>query len=347
MAGQGGIARVSCLLWRVIQDLYPNSCEMVIAASSGPDRFGWADKAGFAGTVALRQIRRKCDVVFFDHLGLARAQALVPRSHRRPYGVFLHSIEAWTTLSRDRRQALANAKVRVANSYHTAARIAAAHPEIGEIDVCHLALGPEMSNSNREVVDRSLLEQIKPASILIVGRMMSSERHKGHDQLIQAWPMVKQQLPDAQLVIVGRGDDVPRLQALVGSHHIEKSVLFTGPVNDETLKSIYQRAAVFAMPSRAEGFGVVYLEAMSYCLPCVGSTQDAAGEIIVDGETGFLVDQSDIPRLAEKMIGLLQDPSLRRRLGCNGRERLHRQFSFERFHTRMSELFDKLCCVTN
>jgi len=142
-AGQGGIARVSSLLWRVVQDLYPNSCELVIAASSGVDRFGWVNKMRFAGTVARRQIFRECDFLFFDHLGLARTQGVLPRFRRRPYGVFLHSIEAWTPLNHNRLRALVDAKVRVANSHHTAARVAAAHPEVGEIDVCHLALGSE------------------------------------------------------------------------------------------------------------------------------------------------------------------------------------------------------------
>ena len=341
-AGRGGIARVSSLLWRVVQDLYPDSCDLVIAAPSGPERFGWVDKLGFTGTVVRRQVRQESDVLFFDHLGLARVQGFVPSFHRRPYGVFLHSFEAWMPLSPDRRQALINAKLRVANSHHTAARVAAAHPEVGQIDVCHLALGQEMSGDDDAIVDRSIVEQMRPASVLIVGRMMKGERYKGHDELIQAWQIVKRHLGDVQLVIVGGGDDAPRLQALGWQLGVAESVLFTGPVSDGTLKSLYQRAAVFAMPSRAEGFGLVYLEAMLHHLPCIGSKHDAAGEIIVDGETGFLVDQSDISRLAEKMICLLEEPGLRSRLGCNGLERLRRQFSFERFHSRMSELFHKL-----
>ena len=153
---------------------------------------------------------------------------------------------------------------------------------------------------------------------------------------------MKRQLDDAQLVIVGDGDDTPRLQALAWRHNLEEAVLFTGRVNDGTLKKLYRRAAVFAMPSRAERFGLVYLEAMLHRLPCIGSTHDAAGEIIVDDETGFLVDQSDIASLAKKMMCLLGDSGLRTRLGGAGFERLHRQFSFERFQNRIAELFDKL-----
>jgi glycosyltransferase involved in cell wall biosynthesis len=62
----------------------------------------------------------------------------------------------------------------------------------------------------------------------------------------------------------------------------------------------------------------------------------------VDGETGYLVDQSDIPDLAGKIVRLLGDPKLRARLGCNGLERLQRKFSFAQFYSRMANLLDKL-----
>ena len=143
-------------------------------------------------------------------------------------------------------------------------------------------------------------------------------------------------------MIVGRGDDVPRLQARVADLALEDSVLFTGRVSEGTLKALYRRAAAFAMPSRAEGFGLVYLEAMLRRLPCIGSIHDAAGEIIVDGETGYLVDQDDVNDLAAKIVRLLGDPGLRARLGCNGWERLQRQFSFAQFHSRIADLLDKL-----
>jgi glycosyltransferase involved in cell wall biosynthesis len=347
-AGHGGIARVSSLLWLIVQSKYPDSCNLVTVAPPGRDRLNWINKVNFFATAALPQIRGDCDAVFFDHLGLARVQRLIPHSKRRPYGVFLHSIEAWTPLTRNRLQILVDAKVRIANSHYTAARVAAAHPEVGEIDVCHLTLGPEMWGGRSRCgppatnVNEVLLGKIREKSILIVGRMMKRERHKGHDQLIQSWPLVKQHVRDAQLVIVGRGDDVPRLQTLARQLGVERSVLFTGPVDDQTLHAIYEQVAAFAMPSKAEGFGIVYLEAMAHRLPCIGSIHDAAREIIVDEETGYLVDQDDVRDLASKLVRLLLDSSLRFRLGCRGMERLQTQFSFERFESRASELLNTL-----
>jgi phosphatidylinositol alpha-1,6-mannosyltransferase len=94
------------------------------------------------------------------------------------------------------------------------------------------------------------------------------------------------------------------------------------------------------MPSRNEGFGLVYLEAMAHGLPCVGSDEDAAREIIVDGETGYLVKQSDQAALRDRLIGLLTDATLRRTLGLGGRARLAREFSYDRFSSRLGTALD-------
>ena len=346
--GHGGIARVSSLLWQVLRTRQTDSWELLIATATPASAITLREKMNFSIRVFWRQVRGNCDLIFFDHIGLARVQNLIPRFLRRPYGVFLHSIEAWKPLPQNRVRILANAKLRVANSHHTATRVAAAHPEIGEIQVCHLTLGlhvPELGlepNACNSDAQEQILNQIRPESMLIVGRMMKEERHKGHDQLIRAWPLVRKAVPDAQLVIVGGGDDVTRLKELTQSLGVAGQVFFTGRVDDPTLNAIYERAAAFAMPSRAEGFGLVYLEAMAHRLACIGSIHDAAHEIIIDGETGFLVDQEDIENLASKIIQLLDDHKLRDRFGCRGFERLRTQFSFQCFENRIVEVLNCL-----
>jgi len=219
---------------------------------------------------------------------------------------------------------------------------------VGEIEVCHLALGLGIEAAGRKTGEfyccspESVISRIHANSILIVGRIIKNERWKGHDELISAWPLVVLKVPNAQLVVVGGGDDIPRLRALAEQLDVSASILFTGHVDDRTLQQIYSRVAAFAMPSRAEGFGIVYLEAMHHRLPCIGSVRDAAREIIVDGETGFLVDQSDRAELAAKVILLLTDPFLRARMGYSGFERLRTSFSLEQFQVRMRQVFEKL-----
>jgi phosphatidylinositol alpha-1,6-mannosyltransferase len=170
--------------------------------------------------------------------------------------------------------------------------------------------------------------------------MLSSERYKGHDELLDAWPRVVAAVPHAQLVIVGQGDDSTRLREKAMRTPARDSIVFTGFVSEAELAALYEHAALFALPSRAEGFGLVYLEAMAHRLPCIGSIHDAARDVIVDGCTGRLVDQTNIDTLSEALIDLLCDDGRRRRMGEAGYRRLQEQFTFESFAARMDSLLN-------
>ena len=117
---RGGIARVSILLWKALQERFNGACEVatLLPAHESAPRLG--DKIRFSLAVAGRQIRNRTAWVLFDHLQLASVQHLVWPPRRRPYGVFLHSIEAWNPLSPQRKRALEGATVRIANSHYTA-----------------------------------------------------------------------------------------------------------------------------------------------------------------------------------------------------------------------------------
>ena len=203
------------------------------------------------------------------------------------------------------------------------------HPDVGPIVPCPLALPPErpLSFPGR---------QAAVPTVLIVARILRAESYKGHDQLLECWPAVTAQVPSARLVVVGEGDDVVRLREKASALGLgPTSVVFTGFVSANELDTWYSEAWVFAMPSRGEGFGLVYLEAMAHGVPCIGSCEDAAGDVIVDGETGYLVEQADTASLAERLGRLLRDPSLCRELGEQGRRRVMSEFSYDQFSRRL------------
>jgi phosphatidylinositol alpha-1,6-mannosyltransferase len=143
-------------------------------------------------------------------------------------------------------------------------------------------------------------------------------------------------------LIAGQGDDVPRYRAKARDLGIDRHVLFAGRVSEATLHALYQRAPAYAMPASAEGFGLVYLDAMSHRLPVIASTADAAREIVVDGETGFLIAPNDRAALADRLVKLLEDEPLRRRFGDAGYIRWRTQFSYARFQARLEEILRPL-----
>ena len=119
-------------------------------------------------------------------------------------------MEAWCPLPPRTVQLLAAADIRLANSDYTATRVMRAHPGIGPVDVCPLALHevPEALPTTGEVTERAADE----LTVLMVGRLASTERYKGHDEVIGVWPRIIAAIPRARLVIVGDGDDGPRLR---------------------------------------------------------------------------------------------------------------------------------------
>jgi len=330
----GGIAAVSRLVWRVVHDGWGDGARLLTMFDHESRPATFIEKARFTTTLSSAQILGRTDFILFTHLALAKVHKVVPKRSRRRYGVFLNGIEVWKPLSAGERDTLMRADLRIAISRYTAARIMQTHPDIGAIAVCPLALPIGSAPDGNDPPP----QRLGPHAVLAVGRMSRSERYKGHDQLIEAWPAVVDAVPDAQLVVVGDGDDAARLRRKAGEGAASDRILFTGFVSKPALDALYRSAALFALPSRAEGFGLVYLEAMSHRLPCIGSIHDAAVDVIADGETGQLVDQNDPDCLAATVSSLLLDEPRRRRMGEAGYRRLVSEFSFDRFRNRICSL---------
>lgn len=287
-----------------------------------------------------RQLRAAPPAFLFDLLGPARAQAWVPPRRRAPYLLVMLGIEVWRPLSRSRARALAGATVRLAISAHTLARARPFLPAAaGDAQVLHLALEDRRPDGE---VDPEVLQRAGSGYLLIVGRMATSEGYKGHAEVLAALGELHQGRCPARLVVVGGGDDRPRLEALAAARGLGEAVLFTGFVSEATLAELYRRAAVFVMPSRGEGFGLVYLEAMRQGVPCVAAEGTVAAEIIEDGRTGHLVAADDPTQLAGVLGHLLAQPEAARRLGEAGRRRWRREFSLERFQRGLEGHLDRL-----
>lgn len=171
-------------------------------------------------------------------------------------------------------------------------------------------------------------------TVLAVARLGAGEREKHLDKLIRALSLV----PDAQLAVIGDGPLRQELSTLAATLGVADRVALPGAVDAATLARAYADAAVFALPSSKEGFGIVYLEAWAHGLPVIGSRHGAAGEVIADGVDGFTVDPADIPALAARLRQLLDDPALAARMGATGRAKVERQYSNAAFVANLRAL---------
>jgi phosphatidylinositol alpha-1,6-mannosyltransferase len=228
----------------------------------------------------------------------------------------LMGIEAWTPLDVLQKTAIRRAWKTIAISAHTAARFRAANPSIAglPITICHPGVAP---------MPRAAVAHIKGPYALIVGRMDARERYKGHDRLIELWPVVRRTAPDAQLIVVGDGDDSARLRRKAAETC--DAITFLGRVDQPALAALYRDATFFVMPSTDEGFGLVYLEAMRASTPCIAA-RGAAEEIITDGHDGLVVNPENSDELVAAMVHLFVDKQERMRMGAAAARRVHSQF---------------------
>jgi phosphatidylinositol alpha-1,6-mannosyltransferase len=349
MTGTDGIAEVSRLVVRAISPsgTEPDSARVDVLsltdppgfrAGGGPgvrffgagrSRFRFVAAAVRAGLGGARAVPILC-----LHLHLSPvAQLLAGRSR---LAVFLHGIEAWRPLRRMERLALHRAGIVMANSEHTVKRFRESNPDFQDrsVRVCHLAVrdrdGVSVGLESGERVARPW----RGPFALIVGRMAAEERYKGHDLLIDIWPSIMDEVRGARLVVVGDGDDRARLEARAS--HLTDHVSFLGRVSDGVLAGLYRDCAFFVMPSRDEGFGLVFLEAMRAGKACIGGV-GAAAEVIEDGDTGFVVEQDREP-LRRAVVRLFREPETRERMGEAGAARVAREFTEAHFRLRFRAL---------
>jgi phosphatidylinositol alpha-1,6-mannosyltransferase len=310
----------------------------------------------FAGSkrkfsLALLRACASRPLICFDHVTLALPVLPLAAAGVVKTVIFAHGSEAWKRVRRSSRWSFRYAALTLTNSDFTLRKMKS---RLGRFRgaACPLGLSPDFRLSGGsppggpapelEAVDghrRALGGRV----LLLVARLDPREGEKGHAELIDVLPRLLEEFPDVQLVCPGPGDGRRSLEARAGQNRVAHAVFLPGLVTGEALEDLYRRCYAFVMPSRQEGFGLVYLEAMNYARPCVGCYDDGAEDVIVPGETGLLVRD---PRDTEEVLGilrsLLKDAEEARRLGENGLRRLHAQFTAAHHQERVRECLEQV-----
>jgi glycosyltransferase involved in cell wall biosynthesis len=171
--------------------------------------------------------------------------------------------------------------------------------------------------------------------LLTLGRMDAAEQAKGFDEILEALPAIAAEFPTVAYLIVGDGSDRKRLETKVARLSLTERVRFTGYVAEAEKPEYYRLADVFVMPSRLEGFGFVFLEALACGVPVIASKVDGSREAVRNGALGMQVDPSRPGEVIAAICATLREPFLPPRSELE-------YFSSERFEARCHALIDTL-----
>jgi phosphatidyl-myo-inositol dimannoside synthase len=252
-------------------------------------------------------LRRRPEHVFCGHINLAPLIQALCQPLGIPYTVLTYGKEVWERLPYPHLKALQNADGIWTISRYSRDRAWYANG----IDPRKVQILPCIVDGNTftpgpkspELIERYGLANSKV--LMTVARLWPGDAYKGVDITIQALPKIAAVFPDIKYLVIGRGDDQPRLAKLAEDLGVADRVVFAGFVPNEDLVAHYRLADAYVMPSQ-EGFGIVYLEAMACGVPVISGDADGSADPLQDGRLGWRVPHRDPEAVATACIEILK-----------------------------------------
>lgn len=253
--------------------------------------------------------------LFCGHINLVTMVAQLAQLARVPYTVLTYGKEVWFPLKSSERDALKNADgIWTISRYSRTLACKANQLEAERVEILPCTVdGQEFTPAiaNPELQQRYGLADTQV--LMTVARLWRGDPYKGVDVTIRALPEIVKTCPKVKYLVIGRGDDQPRLAQLAQDLGVAERVIFAGFVPNEELVDHYRLANVYVMPSQ-EGFGIVYLEAMACGISVISGDDDGSADPLQDGRLGWRVPHRDPDAVAAACIEALQGKDRR----CDG-----------------------------
>lgn len=254
-------------------------------------------------------IRFPNSIMITTHVNYAIACRWIKFFTGTPYWIVAHGLEVWDIEAPQLKAALRQADRILAVSHYTR-----------DLILREQQLAPEQVSVLPNLVDGQrfqiapkpsyLLQRygLKPEQkvILTVTRLGKLDTYKGYEHVLRSLTEIRQHIPDVHYLLVGKGDDTPRIQQLIQELGLQDHVTLTGFIPDPELADHYNLCDVFAMPSKGEGFGIVYLEALACGKPVLGGNVDGTVDPLLHGKLGALVNPDDGSEIAQALTQILQ-----------------------------------------
>ncbi|MDG2093838.1 MAG: glycosyltransferase family 4 protein [Phycisphaerales bacterium] len=298
-----------------------------------------------AATHLYRQlVLNRPDIVICGHLNFTPLCRQACRLARVPYITITHGMELWDASASTVRGAAASHRVLAVSRYTRSLNLELLEGyQPDHVQVFHNTFDEERFRPGPSSEELRSRLGISPEDrvVLTVGRLASTERLKGYDEGILAMAKVCARIPEARYVLAGRGDDMDRLGRLAGECGLGDRLIMPGFISEEDIVALFNSSDLFILPSRKEGFGIVFLESMGCGKPVIGGNRDGSMDPLCDGNLGTAVDPENVDELANAILMHLNgeappeqsDPS-------HLRSQVVERFGFDRFRSRLEEVLD-------
>ena len=260
--------------------------------------------------------KKKPDIVILSHINLAII-GLILRIMKPRCKIWLvaHGIEVWRPLTLVKRLCLKSCDKIISVSNFTKQQMITRHGSNPEkCVVLNNAIDPFMRlPSTFKKPDRLLKKHRinqENQTIFTLTRLASTEQYKGHDQVIKVISRLKYRFPGIRYILAGQYDhrEEIRIQKLISECNVDKEVILTSFLAENELADYFLLADMFVLPSKKEGFGIVFVEAMACGLPVICGNVDGSVDDIRDGQLGRAVNPDDLEELEEAIVDYLETP---------------------------------------
>ncbi|MBL0358843.1 MAG: glycosyltransferase family 4 protein [Chitinophagaceae bacterium] len=313
------------------------------------DKFRGYGKKKFAFTFDSIFNGLRSDIVVISHINLISIAYIIKLLRPKTKIVlFAHGIEIWGPLSGWRKKMLHKCDLIMPVSKFTKNKMQEQYnlPET-KFNVLNNCIDPYLEKVNGKGKNASLQKVYGFTSdnivLLTLTRLSSKELYKGYDHVLISISNLKDTFPQLKYLVVGRYDDIEkqRLDTIIEQYSLQQYVVFTGYVPDEQLEDHYKLADIYVMPSKKEGFGIVFIEAMNYGLPVIAGNKDGSADALCDGKLGILVNPDDQMEIDQAIEKIIRD----REKYLPNREYLMECFSYDTYKNRLQKILNSLTTV--
>lgn len=284
------------------------------------------------------------DTIILSHVHLLPFAKLIRKlSPKKRVILFAHGIELWKPLTEWKREFLNGIEIWAVSRYTAEQLQKINHVQNKDIKVLNNSLPRSYSYSPAESIKTNTLDQYRISTsdqvVLTVCRLSSLEQYKGYDMVLLALKDVIKTYPKVKYIIAGKADETEkqRVLKLIQDCKLQNHVILAGYINDQELKDLYQLADVFAMPSKGEGFGLVYLEAIANGCKVLAGDADGSKDALLDGKLGLLVNPEDSDAVYQRLIQLLAQPLTEDEI-VQRQQMIETHFGFERYVEQVEDL---------